>query len=83
MTFTTAYSILSEKLMTVYDSREASIIARYILEDVFNATFWSETEMSLDEINRLEEVTQRLLRHEPWQYIGGYADFYGLKFNFY
>ncbi|MBK7633717.1 MAG: polysaccharide biosynthesis C-terminal domain-containing protein [Saprospiraceae bacterium] len=42
MTFTTAYSILSEKLMTVYDSREASIIARYILEDVFNATFWSE-----------------------------------------
>lgn len=81
MTFTTAYSILSEKLMTVYDSREASIIARYILEDVFNATFWSETEMSLDEINRLEEVTQRLLRHEPWQYIGGYADFYGLKFK--
>ena len=66
MTFTTAYSILSEKLMTVYDSREASIIARYILEDVFNVTFWSETEMSLDEINRLEEVTQRLLRHEPW-----------------
>ena len=67
--------------MTVYDSREASIIARYIMEDVFNATFWSETEMSLDEINRLEEVTQRLLRHEPWQYIGGYADFYGLKFK--
>ena len=81
MTFTTAYSILSEKLMTVYDSREASIIARYILEDVFNVTFWSETEVSLDEINRLEEVTQRLLRHEPWQYIGGYADFYGLKFK--
>lgn len=81
MTFTSAYSTLSDKLMKVYDSREASIIARYILEDVFNASFWSEEELNPEQIIRLDEVTQRLLKHEPWQYIGGYADFYGLKFK--
>ena len=81
MTFTSAYTELSEKLTAIYDCREASIIARYLLEDLFQAKFWSETEMTKDQIVRLEDVTQRLLKHEPWQYIGGQADFYGLKFK--
>ena len=81
MTFTSAYTELSEKLTAIYESREASIIARYMLEDLFQAKFWSETEMTKDQIIRLEDVTQRLLKHEPWQYIGGQADFYGLKFK--
>jgi release factor glutamine methyltransferase len=81
MTFTSAYTELSEKLAAIYDCREASIIARYLLEDLFQAKFWSETEMTKDQIVRLEDVTQRLLKHEPWQYIGGQADFYGLKFK--
>jgi hypothetical protein len=56
MTFTSAYTELSEKLTAIYDSREASIIARYMMEDLFQAKFWSETEMTKDHIIRLEDA---------------------------
>lgn len=81
MTFTQAYSHLSEKLADIYDAREAAIISRYIIEDVFQTNFWSEDALSAEQKAKFHEVKNRLLQHEPWQYIGGFADFYGYKFK--
>ncbi len=81
MTFREAYTTLAADLGQIYDDREGSIIARYLLEDVFESSFWSEDVLSDDQKNQLEIITQRLLTYEPWQYVGGMADFFGLKFK--
>ncbi|MGB4961125.1 MAG: peptide chain release factor N(5)-glutamine methyltransferase [Saprospiraceae bacterium] len=75
------YELLSSKLVAIYDEREASTIARYIIEDVTTHKFWSEEALNEQEKTILDHATEKLLRNEPWQYVGGYADFYGLKFN--
>ncbi len=80
MTFIEAYGNLSQNLSKIYDDREASTISRYIIEDVFDEVFWSEKELNDHQLLLLNKTTERLLNHEPWQHIGGFADFYGLKF---
>lgn len=79
MTAREAYEVLSTQLTNIYDDRESSTIARYLVEDLFLKSFWSEDELSTEELILLNDATERLLRHEPWQYVGGYADFYGYK----
>ena len=81
MTAREVYDVLSTKLALIYDDRESSTIARYLVEDLFLKSFWSEDELSTEELILLDGATERLLRHEPWQYVGGYADFYGYKFR--
>jgi release factor glutamine methyltransferase len=68
-------------MIGIYDDREASIIARYLLEDLYRLPFWSEEEMSLNQQDLLNQSIERLKNFEPWQYIGGQADFYGYKFH--
>jgi release factor glutamine methyltransferase len=80
MTARDAYELLSTKLATIYDEREAKTIARYLVEDMFKCTFWSENPITDGQLNQLNDAIVRLLRHEPWQYVGGIADFYGYKF---
>jgi len=81
MTIREAYTNLASDLGGIYDDREGSIIARYLLEDVFESSFWSENILSEDQMKQLGEITQRLMTYEPWQYVGGMADFFGLKFK--
>lgn len=81
MTFREAYTKLAADLGQIYDDREGSIIARYLLEDVFGVSFWSEEMLHEGQIDQLSAMTDRLKTHEPWQYIGGMADFFGLKFK--
>jgi len=81
MTAREAYEVLSTQLTNIYDDRESSTIARYLVEDLFSKSFWSEDELSTEELILLDDATERLMGHEPWQYVGGYADFYGYKFK--
>jgi len=81
MTAREAYEVLSIKLAIIYDDRESATIARYLVEDLFSKSFWSEEELSHNELLLLEQTIERLLNNEPWQYVGGYADFYGYKFK--
>ncbi len=81
MTFREAYTKLAADLGHIYDDREGSIIARYLLEDVFGVSFWSEELLHEGQIVKLTAMTERLKTHEPWQYVGGMADFFGLKFK--
>jgi len=80
MTFIEAYDFIQSSILPVYDAREASLIARYLTEDLFQKPFWSEEALTQVETDRLQDAVHRLLAHEPWQYIGGKADFYGLSF---
>jgi release factor glutamine methyltransferase len=81
MTAREAYEVLSTRLTNIYDDRESATIARYLVEDLFSKSFWSEDDLSTDELILLDVAAERLMRHEPWQYVGGFADFYGYKFK--
>ena len=81
MTANQAYDFLCAKMEGHYDARESSIIARYLIEDLFSKSFHSDELLNQSEVEALENTALRLQKNEPWQYIGGVADFYGLKFN--
>lgn len=82
MTIPIAFSNLIQSISSIYDEREAETIAQYIFEDVFNLRRpFSDSLLNSKEQTQFENIKSRLLNHEPWQYIVGQADFYGLKFN--
>ena len=73
-----------DRLGTIYDEREARIITHWVMEDVLKL---QSIHMVMDRFLILtthqEEVLdaylERLLQHEPIQYVLGYAEFYGLE----
>ncbi|MES2622193.1 MAG: peptide chain release factor N(5)-glutamine methyltransferase [Bacteroidota bacterium] len=75
-----------DKLSKVYDEREARAITRMVLEEILEL---DTHKLSLERFRiltshqhvLLSEILERLLTHEPVQYILGRADFFGLKFN--
>ncbi|MBO5881463.1 MAG: peptide chain release factor N(5)-glutamine methyltransferase [Paraprevotella sp.] len=76
---------ISDRLLSVYPEREAYAIARHLLEVRFgiNQTdlcLGKVKQFSLEERNEIENIIQRLLQHEPIQYILEQADFYGHSF---
>jgi release factor glutamine methyltransferase len=81
MTIAEAYSLLSSQLIKIYDQRESRLVAKYILEDTFGKRYDSRHVMENSDLALFESMTKRLLCHEPWQYVTGYADFYGFKFK--
>jgi release factor glutamine methyltransferase len=77
-----AFENLKAALSTIYDLREATTISRYIFEDLFKIKqIFSQKTLSINEIEVLKTVQKRLLAHEPWQHVVGFADFYGLKMH--
>jgi release factor glutamine methyltransferase len=81
MTYRDLYSRLSDLLGELYDPREGATIARYLTEDIFEHQFWSEEVVNEIHLSILADIEIRLSKYEPWQYIGGFADFYGYKFK--
>jgi release factor glutamine methyltransferase len=75
-----------KELSTIYDQGEARAVTLWILEDVLHI---KGPKLSLERFMVLtthqEEVLdgylQRLVKHEPVQYVLGYAEFFGLKFK--
>ena len=78
--------IIREKLSPLYSPCEAESLANLILEHV---TGFNRLQMHLHQsdllpepkITQIGEILNRLLKHEPIQYIIGEADFFGLKFS--
>lgn len=81
MTGREAYEYLCAEVSDIYDDREASTISRYLIEDLTSHYFHSETPLDVGEKQRIFDAALRLKNYEPWQYIGGWADFYGMKFK--
>ncbi len=78
--------IIREKLSPIYSATEVESMTRLILEHV---TGFSRLQLHLHQtdtlpeskIMQIGEIVNRLLNHEPIQYIFGETDFYGLKFS--
>jgi release factor glutamine methyltransferase len=81
-----AHKNLILQLQKIYEAREAEAMARIVFEDVFLISpmklFSGEEKMfSETEIRKLEEITTRLLNHEPVQYVTGKSIFLGNEFR--
>jgi len=77
---------LLERLLVVYTEPEARAIARWLLEKrvgAGNTQRLLNAPLSLSEAvkRRIEQDIERLLRHEPVQYVLGEAYFFGLRFE--
>ena len=80
------YNEMWRKLAQVYDEGEAKAVARMVYEVRYGLTLsdiyiGKDTQLSLDCQTELEEITKRLMEHEPVQYILGQADFCGRTFH--
>jgi len=77
---------IREKLSPIYSPEEVESLSRLILE---HATGLSRLQLHLSQsdplpepkIMQINQILNRLLTHEPIQYILGETEFYGLKFN--
>ena len=79
------YNELWRKLAQIHDEGEAKAIARMVYEVRYGLS-WTDlcigkdTQLSANSQVELEEISQRLLNHEPVQYVLGRADFCGRTF---
>lgn len=83
---TNIISDIKEELLPVYDSREASAIARAIAEECFGITLAQayaglHRPLNQSEKELLKQVLYRLKRHEPLQYVLSRACFMGHLFR--
>ena len=82
MTIKTIYQDFVKPLISIYGEGEAKAITRIVFEDAFKIYDEnSPREFPEENLIRLKEIADRLLLHEPVQYILGEADFYGYKFK--
>lgn len=77
---------IKQTLSGIYPDSEITGFIRIIIEFVTGLSysrFLSDKSIKLSESQKLKinEITQRLLRHEPIQYIIGNTEFYGLPFK--
>lgn len=74
---------LKEALQEVYEEREASTIASYVLEDVFGVQHPTNStrKFTNEEQEQFGAIVEELVQKRPWQYVVGVADFYDLKFE--
>jgi len=85
MNISTALSSGAEILQQaeIAESRReaASLLAFVLQKDAAFLIAHPEFEMSADEAGRFEQYLNRRANHEPFQYIAGWQEFYGLDFE--
>ena len=80
-TFQDAFTTLSDSLSSIYEQSEAQNIAQFVIEDIFKIKNIDKKILTEENKIVLQNISERLLNFEPWQYVVGNADFYGLKFK--
>ncbi|MEX6686320.1 peptide chain release factor N(5)-glutamine methyltransferase [Danxiaibacter flavus] len=85
MTVQNAYLQQVTTLSTVYEQREAATIAGWVMENVtgmrrVDRLIHKDRLLTAAELDQLNSYTQRLLQHEPVQYVLNEAWFAGMKF---
>ena len=80
------YETLWHRLTDLYGADEAKAIVRWVLDVHFGLSLadilcGKVTELSANDQEELEKITQRLEKGEPVQYILGVADFCGRQFH--
>lgn len=77
------YTYIVRQLTEILDERESSAVAKHLLTEVFGLSTLSlytdrESKLTGTDRQRLEEMVERLKRHEPLQYIVGRVEFMGV-----
>ena len=80
-TFQDAFTTLSDSLSSIYDKSEARNTAQFVIEDIFQIKKIDKKILTEENKTLFKNISERLLNFEPWQYVVGNADFYGLKFK--
>lgn len=80
------YRQIVRDLRQVYPEGEACALARWLCEERFGLTqtdllLDKDNHLSADDLENLQEITFRLIHHEPIQYILGYTTFCGHRFR--
>ena len=81
-----AYHQLQSELLAIYDNREASVIADWIMEEI---TTWTKSQRIVHHdfhLNQEQEIQflhykNEILAGKPLQYVLGYSWFKGHKFS--
>ncbi|MBI5915554.1 MAG: peptide chain release factor N(5)-glutamine methyltransferase [Bacteroidetes bacterium] len=84
MTASQALKHIVQPLLEIYDPGESVSIAAIVLEDAFGIPpnqISKDKKLDSEQTARLDSILQRLLAHEPVQYVMGQAVFYGLRFK--
>ncbi len=84
MTTAQALKHTVQPLLDIYDPGESLSIASIVLEDAFGikpAQISAKSKLDNEQVVRLNSIIQRLLAHEPVQYVMGQAAFYGYRFK--
>ena len=85
MTVQQATYFLLNQLRSIYSEGEASSMTDWVMEKITGSMktermLYKNELLQPDEVKKLEEITSRLLNHEPVQYVLNEAWFCGLKF---
>src|SRR5687768_9706042 len=77
--------LIAEELRFVYDASEAAYIAGMLIEDACGIdrnrlAIHKSDPLSAEVVAVLDGWLERLLHHEPVQYVLGHTWFYGLRF---
>jgi release factor glutamine methyltransferase len=85
MTIYLAEKALTEALTTIYDSREATQIAYWVMEHVTGKKkseriIHKSAELPNNQWAQIEQIQTQLLQHRPIQYVLGEAWFMGMNF---
>jgi release factor glutamine methyltransferase len=85
MTYQEAHRTLKQKLVSIYEEREAGNISDWVMEGLTQTNksdriLQKSQELKPDQEILLKDYTRRLLSHEPVQYILNEAWFCGLRF---
>jgi release factor glutamine methyltransferase len=85
MTIQEATYFLLNKLKTIYPESEASQVTDWVMESLTGSTkaermIYKNSDITPKEETQLQEYAERLMKHEPVQYVLNEAWFCGLKF---
>ena len=73
------------QLQTIYEVSEAESIANIVFEEILyikkQHIFFLDKQINDGEIEQLNFILGKLLKHEPVQYVLGVADFFGFRFK--
>ena len=86
MTLNEARTVLKKELNNVYDSDELKNIVELVIEHVTNMPRMEQVKnkvayLTCTQLESLDEITERLKKNEPVQYVLGEAWFAGMKFK--
>ena len=79
-----AFQKIINGIKHIYGESESASIAAIVLEDGFNVKYHALSEKTIfkkEDETQLDKIIERLLTHEPVQYVLGKTIFYGLPFK--